>query len=448
MEEVLGSKNSISVLCERDMRVYLSLLVWFGYVYECALSRRLIDSTALEISLSAPAGVKTTACPVFYHQGQHRQDVLPWNTTWATQPADWWKGDYLIPYCFHCRDKEPAVCPACVVKRLHNTTDNCTEFYANDKHMASHSWKLGEVLRIIQDRAKELLPPELFAVNVGAGDGFGGTMDPTFDLFAEHPDLGGLLLDAQTEAHFFHKYPKRDNMKLITGKPNIPSPVDYAKFLQEHKAPKHLTAVKIDIDSWECTIIQNLLHNGYSSVMFHVEFNPTIPLPIRFNPVYAGNEDEYDNSLWNQITPFYGCSLARVADILMPAGYRLIEVDGWDATWVHKKFANLFQPLPADLHTAWFAGWGFRNQAHGDDIPCLFNDRKLHHSKLAHLGKEVARAIEKKDQVTIDLKMSHIRVILDEAASHKTLGGSPHPYLLEYTGAYEDHLHQCRDQRQ
>jgi len=114
MEEVHFRR--IPVLYERGMRVYLSLLVWFGYVYECALSRRLIDSTTLEISnLSAPPGVKTTACPVFYHQGQHRQDVVPWNKTWATQPVDWWKGDYLIPYCYHCRDKKPAVCPACVV---------------------------------------------------------------------------------------------------------------------------------------------------------------------------------------------------------------------------------------------------------------------------------------------------------------------------------------------
>jgi len=319
--------------------------------------------------------------------------------------------------------------------------------HANDKSMATRSWKLGEIVTIIKNRAKDLLPAELFVLNVGAADSFGGPSDPTYDLFAKHPDAGGLLLDFQTGEQYFSKYIRRDNIKFVLGKESMPSPVDYGKFLQEHNAPKQLTAVKIDIDSWECTIIENLLNTGYSSVIFHVEFNPTFPLPIRFSPVYTGKEEDYDEQVWMLRSPFYGCSLARMADLLIPAGYRLIEVDGWDSTWVHNEFATLFQPLPADLHTAWFAGWRSRNTLQNGDAPCLLRDHKLYSSELALLAQVVAHAVKEKNQAAIDQAMTSIRVFVEKAGSHQIDDGSPHPYLLQYAGAHDQHIHRCINQR-
>ena len=364
--------------------------------------------------------------------------MVPWNVTWAAQPAKWWKADYLVPYCVTCKD----ACPACVEGQFANHKLDCKDMYAYDESIASRSWKLGEILTIIMAHAQELLPKKMLAINVGAADGFGGRMDPTFDLFAAHPNVSGILLDVQTNEFYFKDWVKRDNMKFFLGPENMPGPLDYGKFLLTHKAPKHLTAVKIDIDSWECTILQNLLDNGYSSVMFHIEFNPTVHLPIRFFPIYTGKEEEeeYDQEIWQMRSEFYGCSLASIADILMPAGYVLLEVDGWDSTWVHNKFASLFQPLPADLSTAWVAGWESRNKPYNNNsIPCLHRDPKLYSAELSRLCHGIAHAVAHQDQVMIDAKMSHIRAHFEKVASHKKVNGSSHPFFLNYTGAHDQH---------
>ena len=119
------------------MRAYLTVLIWLGALLTNAYS--------------------VSTCPVLYQHGQRRQDVVPWNVTWAAQPAKWWKTDYLIPYCIDCKD----ACPACVVEQLADPLNlDCKDMYANDESIASRSWKLGDILTIIMAHAQELLPKE------------------------------------------------------------------------------------------------------------------------------------------------------------------------------------------------------------------------------------------------------------------------------------------------
>ena len=158
---------------------------------------------------------------------------------------------------------------------------------------------------------------------------------------------------------------------------------------------------------------------------------------------------------------FYGCSIARIADILMPAGYHLVDIDGWDATFVHSKFAKLFEPLPDSLETAVYAGFSHRNDLHVNSetsLKCFDVDYKLRApEELLSLVDDVKQCIMMNDKICIkDTEVKGKKFIEDEmknsegglAAPRRKSDGTVHPYRFGVTGAsdqYWEKLSTCND---
>lgn len=334
---------------------------------------------------------------VSLYQGNYSRWQLSNAKHFKTQnPEFWWKLDWIVPFYASCKQF---------------TESN------PDPKMASRGWKLSELVAVINSSAeyKHLLPARKFVINYGAACSYGGLADPTFDLLQDDA-IEGILIDGQIDEIFFSKYPRRHN--LATKKGVDIAVNDVLEFLDINKAPKDLLALKIDIDSWECPILEQLFMFGnYTSVIIHVEFNPVFPPPIRFR-INEANNAHFSSKVWQLKSLFYGCSLASISDILVPLGYALLETDGWDATFVHNKYIKLFEPIPANLHVAYLTGFWQRFSIHD----CFRSNPKLYDQIIYNLVLSLntksneSTAVTMGDLSTVQVALHELRSVISAAA--------------------------------
>lgn len=75
----------------------------------------------------------------------------------------------------------------------------------------------------------------------------------------------------------------------------------------------------MDIDTYDCVVIKEVLHSGYSPAIIHMEINPIVPPPLKFTQQYS--PDAYPLA-----SPMYGCSLAYASNMLSLHNYTLVQV--------------------------------------------------------------------------------------------------------------------------
>ena len=59
------------------------------------------------------------------------------------------------------------------------------------------------------------------------------------------------------------------------------SPQNVAGLLRDHRTPKKLAALKVDIDSIDLPVLEAILEAGYRPMVIMVEINPDVPPPAR-----------------------------------------------------------------------------------------------------------------------------------------------------------------------
>lgn len=126
------------------------------------------------------------------------------------------------------------------------------------------------------------------------------------------------------------------------------SPPEILKALERHHAPKVFDALKLDLDSFECDILELLIvKGGYRPRVIISEASPGWVPPLKFRMNY---NDELDVGIFfsHELTIhqdnflFYGCSLQYTADLLAPHGYKLMQFAQEDAWFVHSDYDELF----------------------------------------------------------------------------------------------------------
>jgi hypothetical protein len=69
---------------------------------------------------------------------------------------------------------------------------------------------------------------------------------------------------------------------------------------------KHFTILKLDVDSYECSILEHILRANYRPQIIHSEFNPIYPPPVIFMPIYnSTTKNDWILPLWSNAGPFY-----------------------------------------------------------------------------------------------------------------------------------------------
>jgi hypothetical protein len=114
------------------------------------------------------------------------------------------------------------------------------------------------------------------------------------------------------------------------------------KHLISHGVPHELDFLKVDIDSFECEYLEALLLGGFKPKLIDVEVAASYPPPIKFRARYTAGSGVSKYAAKLSATPFSGCSLQEVMDLVKPFNYTLLQFPMEDAWLVKDEFAHLF----------------------------------------------------------------------------------------------------------
>ncbi|CAJ1954933.1 unnamed protein product [Cylindrotheca closterium] len=190
-------------------------------------------------------------------------------------------------------------------------------------------------------------PSLLRLVNLGAGV---RDDDPTFPLLDDPTQKWEALLmdgDPNQETAMAERFPSdkiQTHFAYITAGsiPNI---------LSKHGFDQNVDLLKIDIDSFDCFVMDSILKTVRPSVIV-MEVNVKFPANIRFAmlPGFVSSSSSSESSSSAEQYPFdseqrghlYGCSLAyQVHDLMRPNGYEVLYLDSNNAVFYDKQKEDL-----------------------------------------------------------------------------------------------------------
>lgn len=201
-------------------------------------------------------------------------------------------------------------------------------------------------------------PRFLTAVNLGARDGIGtmGNTDPTWPLFK---DLGfdGIAVEGCST----YQRELERNFEGLKASPVISmiAPENVEQVIRG-AGLKKVDVLKIDIDSWDCEVLPVVLREATFEIkVVLVEYNVKFPPPIKMNLATCPRSAFRSCARYH----IYECSLQYMNDnVMVPAGYALVQIDWQNALYVHKSIAQLVG-VPAqgiNLDTAYKRGYAER----------------------------------------------------------------------------------------
>ncbi len=126
------------------------------------------------------------------------------------------------------------------------------------------------------------------------------------------------------------------------------SPLQILQAMQTHNAPKVFDVMKLDLDSFECDILELLIvKGGFRPRVIISEASPGWAPPLKFRMKYNDDLDvgiffSHENTIYQDNFLFYGCSLQYTADLLAPHGYVLMQFAQEDAWFVQSQYVDLF----------------------------------------------------------------------------------------------------------
>jgi hypothetical protein len=291
------------------------------------------------------------------------------------------------------------------INRDHGFCGPCPE----DKQL-SNAWQLTDLVTLIS-------PNIPFLVNIGAASTAGGQYDPTYPLLsAINSSFGALLIDPNTNPSLFNAYPNRTNIHIVHD--FIWSESIVQNIFEKYNISKHFTILKVDIDSYECSLFENILHANYRPQIIHTEFNPIFPPPVIFMPIYnSTTKNDWRPSLWADSGPFYGCSLSALSKLLKSFDYILVEVDFWDVIYIQRELAQSTHiQVPANDDVAY--QYGFLNHS---CFPYCLGNVKLHNNGIESAIKFAL------NQSNLTAYMTNV---MDSYAPISVKNHLKHPYII------------------
>ena len=132
-------------------------------------------------------------------------------------------------------------------------------------------------------------------------------------------------------------------------------PGKVTKLMEKHEVPKNIDLIKIDIDSFDCQLMTEILDAGYSPKAINIELNTAFPPPIAHAMWWAPPnqdgvaDDRPANIVGNaggdvalETSWLHGCSLQYATDILERRGYRLLQYMFTDGYFVREDMYEFF----------------------------------------------------------------------------------------------------------
>ena len=127
------------------------------------------------------------------------------------------------------------------------------------------------------------------------------------------------------------------------------------KVIHSFSVPSNLGVLKVDVDSFDCHILEVALSMLQPAVII-MEVNMMMPPPLMFS---KSSFSEHSGRLLNEFlwdTGFWGCSFSYAVRSLRAWGYKLLQLHHIDATFVHESFMAPFEGVSQDTFAWWKHG--------------------------------------------------------------------------------------------
>jgi hypothetical protein len=202
-------------------------------------------------------------------------------------------------------------------------------------------FSLDALLEHLKARAHTPAFPD-FIINIGAG------------LEGDDPVSGSAFL------HRFHgvsvdQKQAQVSMPLVRKMVASITPGNAVALMDEAKAPRDVSLLKIDIDTCDCQVVEALLAGQrIRPLVVLMEANPNFPPPIlfceRFDP----------KRVWKTPVAYYGCSLEYQARMLAKYGFFLFQYEfdksGSNTVFLHVSLQHAFPERPSSSKLWWNKG--------------------------------------------------------------------------------------------
>jgi hypothetical protein len=188
-----------------------------------------------------------------------------------------------------------------------------------------------------------------FLVDIAASDG----VHQSCTLgFLSNGGWEGLAVEMDPEkfatlAFIFSQF---ESVKLARNKV---TPENVEAVLVSNAVPRDFTLLNLDIDSYDLTVMEEMLNAGFRPAVISMEVNEKIPPPVYFRV-------NFDDSHFWKGDHFFGCSLAAAASVMKPHGYKLESLQFNNAVFVRE---DLAAGIISDRTAEEAYEQGYRNQA-------------------------------------------------------------------------------------
>ena len=203
--------------------------------------------------------------------------------------------------------------------------------YASMQRSWSPTWflRVDRMLKYMEKRANL----SHFALNIGANDGKTLGPDPTYQVF-HWLQFSGVCVEPDPVAfsklrrNIPHERVKKVNAGMTPGQ--VP------EFCEKYNVPQFPDIIKIDIDSFDCDLLEAFVR-ARQFKLIHTEINYEIPVPLMF-------ARKWSPQIRFCMRPFafYSCSFSYQVHMLSKYGYTLLQLWGFDATFIHESVKHVF----------------------------------------------------------------------------------------------------------
>eukprot|EP00747_Dinoflagellata_sp_TGD_P191886 gnl/TRDRNA2_/TRDRNA2_55898_c0_seq1.p1 gnl/TRDRNA2_/TRDRNA2_55898_c0~~gnl/TRDRNA2_/TRDRNA2_55898_c0_seq1.p1 ORF type:complete len:349 (+),score=48.57 gnl/TRDRNA2_/TRDRNA2_55898_c0_seq1:57-1103(+) len=176
-------------------------------------------------------------------------------------------------------------------------------------------------------------------VNIGAND---GVIDDPLSEYVRNLNATGVAVERDPALCARHQ----GNFPQVRVACSAVTPQNVVALVSEGWAPPmRADILKIDIDSYDCSVAEALLE-VFEGKFVLLEANPSIPPPYQWAMLYhQGLWDFFNSQEHPEEVPIRGCSLAYEIDLLSRFGYDFLAFGGHDALFVHRSLRDALAPL-------------------------------------------------------------------------------------------------------
>ena len=231
----------------------------------------------------------------------------------------------------------------------------------------------------IEQIFEKLVIDEKYLVDIGAADGIRQSSSAVF--LNERGWSGSLFeYDSDSFSKLAFLYSDREDLQLCNSKI---TPMNISGLLEHLGVPKNFGFLNIDIDSYDLSVVREILNSGFSPHAISMEINENFPPEIQFEVLFD------DNHSWES-NHFFGCSLSAANTTLVSLGYVLVKVEYNNAIFIRGIDAAKFL-LPDNIKQAY--NDGYLNRDNRNQLFPWNRDMEFLHSE--HSTQEKIREVNK-----------------------------------------------------